>query len=238
MGIELLNYTIFSGSKKELIDYVVQKDKVNIISGNPEILNLGLTDEALFRSFNDNNSVIIPDGIGTVIASKLVKTPVKEKIAGIEVMEELISYCEVEEKPVYLLGTSQENLDGCINKLKIKYPRINIVGSHNGYFDMNSCDHIVEEIKNKSPYALFIAMGAPRQENFIIKYMEELPCSIFMGVGGSFDVISGKVNRAPKWMINLGLEWLYRTIKEPSRIKRLGEIPKFLHKVIKVSERE
>ncbi|HCQ90443.1 MAG TPA: glycosyltransferase [Clostridium sp.] len=238
MGIELLNYTIFSGSKKELIDYVVQKEKVNIISGNPEILNLGLTDETLFRSFTDNNSVIIPDGIGTVIASKLVKTPVKEKIAGIEVMEELIKYCEGEEKPVYLLGTSQENLNECVNKLKIKYPKINIVGSHNGYFDMNSCDYIVEEIKDKSPYALFIAMGAPRQENFIIKYMEELPCNIFMGVGGSFDVISGKVNRAPKWMINLGLEWLYRTIKEPWRIKRLGEIPKFLHKVVKASERE
>ncbi|MBD8048015.1 MAG: WecB/TagA/CpsF family glycosyltransferase [Clostridium argentinense] len=233
MGIELLNYTIFSGSKKELIDYVIKKDKINIVSGNPEILNLGLKNETLFRTFTSNDSVIIPDGIGTVIASKMVKTPVKEKIAGIEVMEDLIKYCESEGKSIYLLGTSQENLDGCINKLRLKYPKINIVGSHNGYFDMNNCDYIVEEIKEKSPYALFIAMGAPRQENFIIKYMDELPCSIFMGVGGSFDVISGKLKRAPQWMRNLGLEWLYRTIKEPSRVKRLGEIPKFLYKVNK-----
>lgn len=233
MGIELLNYTIFSGSKAELIDYVVKRDKINIISGNPEILNLGLTDKSLFKSFTNSDSVIIPDGIGTVIASKLLKTPVKEKIAGIEVMEDLIKYCEGKGKGIYLLGTSQENLDECINKLKAKYPKINIVGSHNGYFDMSKCDYIVEEIKEKNPYALFIAMGAPRQENFIIKYMEELPCSIFMGVGGSFDVISGKFKRAPKWMINLGLEWLYRTIKEPRRIKRLGEIPKFLYKVNK-----
>lgn len=233
MGIELLNYTIFSGSKKELIDYVIKKDKINIVSGNPEILNLGLKNETLFRTFTSNDSVIIPDGIGTVIASKMVKTSVKEKIAGIEVMEDLIKYCESEGKSIYLLGTSQENLDGCINKLRLKYPKINIVGSHNGYFDMNNCDYIVEEIKEKSPYALFIAMGAPRQENFIIKYMDELPCSIFMGVGGSFDVISGKLKRAPQWMRNLGLEWLYRTIKEPSRVKRLGEIPKFLYKVNK-----
>jgi N-acetylglucosaminyldiphosphoundecaprenol N-acetyl-beta-D-mannosaminyltransferase len=76
-------------------------------------------------------------------------------------------------------------------------------------------------------------MGSPKQETFIIKYMDRLNVKVFMGVGGSFDVISGEVNRAPKWMINLGLEWLYRVAKEPFRIKRLSSIPKFLFKVIK-----
>ncbi|MNC67533.1 putative N-acetylmannosaminyltransferase [compost metagenome] len=76
-------------------------------------------------------------------------------------------------------------------------------------------------------------MGSPRQEEFISKYMDELPCKIFMGVGGSFDVFAGNVNRAPKWMISLGLEWLYRVSKEPWRIKRLGAIPKFLWLVLK-----
>ena len=76
-------------------------------------------------------------------------------------------------------------------------------------------------------------MGCPRQERFIVKYMDELPCTIFMGVGGSFDVIAEKVKRAPKWMISLGLEWLYRVLKEPFRIKRLGSIPKFLLLVFK-----
>ena len=86
----------------------------------------------------------------------MVKTPVKEKIAGIEVMEDLIKYCESEGKSIYLLGTSQENLDGCINKLRLKYPKINIVGSHNGYFDMNNCDYIVEEIKRKKVHMHYL----------------------------------------------------------------------------------
>lgn len=81
--------------------------------------------------------------------------------------------------------------------------------------------------------AIFVAMGCPRQENFIVKYMDELPCKIFMGVGGSFDVIAEKVNRAPRWMINIGMEWAYRVSKEPWRIKRLGSIPKFIGIVIK-----
>ena len=96
---------------------------------------------------------------------------------------------------------------------------------------------VIDDIKNKNPYILFVAMGCPKQEEFIIKYMDSLPCKVFMGVGGSFDVIAEKVNRAPKWMINLGLEWLYRVLKEPCRIKRLGSIPKFLFRVVKINIR-
>lgn len=233
MSIKLLNYEIFSGSKEELIKEVVKREKVNVVSGNPEILTLGLNNKEMFEVFTNENSIIIPDGVGTVIASKIINNPVKEKIAGIEVMEEVVKYCNENNKGIYLLGAKEEVLIDCKKNLENKYSNLKILGYHNGYFDMNNCDYIVEEIKHKEPYALFVAMGAPRQENFIKKYMDILPCSIFMGVGGSFDVISGKVNRAPKWMINLGLEWLYRTAKEPSRVKRLTVIPKFLLRVVK-----
>ena len=94
-------------------------------------------------------------------------------------------------------------------------------------------DEILEEIKEKKPMAVFVAMGCPRQEKFIVRYMDELPCKIFMGVGGSFDVIAEKVNRAPRWMIDIGMEWAYRVAKEPWRIKRLGSIPKFIWTVTK-----
>ena len=143
-------------------------------------------------------------------------------------MDEIIKVCNSENKGIYLLGASEEVLEECKKELKEKYKNLNIVGSHNGYFEMSNCTHITKEIEEKKPYAIFVAMGAPRQEEFIIKNMESLPCSIYMGVGGSFDVISGKISRAPKWMIDCGLEWLYRTLKNPSRIKRLGVIPKFL----------
>lgn len=233
MFVRILKYNIFSDTKQELMNYVEKFEKVNIISGNPEVLYNGLNNTSLFSNFTGDRAVIIPDGIGTVVASKIIGTPVKEKIAGIEVMEEIIKKCEKENKGVYLLGAKDDILQGCIDNLKNKHRNLNIIGSHNGYFDLNNCEEIIKDIQQKKPYALFVAMGSPRQDNFIINNMDKLTCKIFMGVGGSFDVFSGKVNRAPKWMINFGLEWLYRVSKEPWRIKRLTSIPKFLLKVIR-----
>jgi len=233
MSTTLLQYNIYSDTKEKLLKEINNYEKIHIVSGNPEVLFQGLNDKALFDNFTSNEAIIIPDGVGTVIASKMVKEPVKEKIAGIEVMEGIIDYCVKNEKGIYLIGATQEVLDQCVKNLKEKFPSIKIVGYHNGFFDLDNCKNIIDDVKNKEPYTLFVAMGAPRQEKFIIKYMEQLPCKIFMGVGGSFDVIAGKVNRAPKWMINVGLEWFYRVSKEPWRIKRLSSIPKFLVKVAK-----
>ncbi|MDP4143944.1 MAG: WecB/TagA/CpsF family glycosyltransferase [Bacillota bacterium] len=232
MFSKILRYNVFNETKVELFRYLDQFQKVNIISGNPEVLYNGLYDESLFAKCNSENSLIIPDGIGVVLAAKLIKEPVKEKIAGIEVMDSIIKQCEKSEKSIYLVGAKQEILEQCLLNLHTKYSNLIIAGSHNGYFDLNNCQELIEDIKLKKPYAIFVAMGCPRQEYFINKYMDELPSKIYMGVGGSFDVIAGKVNRAPRWMINLGLEWLYRVAKEPFRIKRLGVIPKFLLKVI------
>ncbi|WP_291571203.1 WecB/TagA/CpsF family glycosyltransferase [Clostridium sp. UBA4548] len=233
MSTKLLNYNIYSDTKSNLINEIFKYEKVHIVSGNPEVLFQGLNNESLFRNFTSDNAIIIPDGVGTIIAAKMVKQPVKEKTAGIEVMDEIVRRCAETNKGIYLVGASQEIIEQCVLNLKKKYPDLNILGYHNGFFDQENCDDIIGDIKEKSPYALFVAMGAPRQENFIIKYMDELPCKVFMGVGGSFDVIAGKVNRAPKWMINIGLEWFYRVAKEPWRVKRLSSIPKFLIQVIK-----
>ncbi|WP_017414682.1 WecB/TagA/CpsF family glycosyltransferase [Clostridium tunisiense] len=233
MSTKLLNYNIYSDTKSNLINEIFKHEKVHIVSGNPEVLFQGLNNESLFRNFASDKAIIIPDGVGTVIASRIVKQPVKEKIAGIEVMDEIVRRCAETNKGIYLVGASQETIEQCVLNLKKKYPELNILGYHNGFFDQENCNDIIEDIKEKSPYALFVAMGAPRQENFIIKYMDELPCKVFMGVGGSFDGIAGKVKRAPKWMINIGLEWFYRVAKEPWRAKRLSSIPKFLIQVIK-----
>ncbi len=229
----ILGYKIFSGNKKEFLHYIKKLNKVHVISGNPEVLSNGLNNELLFNNFTEGTSIIIPDGIGTVIASKMVKKPVKEKIAGIEVMDDIIKYSWEEGKGIYLLGTKDEILEKCIKNLKNKYPNLNILGWHNGFFDIDSCEEIIEEINSLEPYAIFVAMGSPRQEVFISKYMKNLKCNLFMGVGGSIDVFAGEVKRAPKWMISIGMEWLYRVAKEPWRISRLSSIPKFLIKVSK-----
>ena len=191
-----------------------------------------MNNELLHKNFQAEYSIIIPDGVGTVLAAKLVKQPVKEKIAGIEIMKEILEKCVREEKSVYLLGAKEEILKDCIVKIIGDFEGIKIVGSHNGYFDINNCSDIVNDVIKSKADVIFVAMGSTRQEQFIEEHINELPCKIFMGVGGSFDVFSGNIKRAPKWMIKCGLEWLYRVVKEPWRIKRLGAIPKFLWRVI------
>lgn len=235
---QILGYNIYNKSKKELINSVVESShKINIVSGNPEVLYNGLQDKTLYECFNSQNTIIIPDGVGVVHTSKLLKAPVKEKIAGIEVMEGIIEYCAANEKGIFLLGAEQSVLESCMLNLMDKYPDLKICGVHNGFFDLDDCQSLLDQINKSKPFAIFVAMGSPRQDKFIMKYMDVLEVKIFMGVGGSFDVFGGKVKRAPRWMIKTNMEWLYRVIKEPVRIKRLAAIPKFMYLVVKDSKK-
>lgn len=231
--IDILGYKVFSSTKEKCLDEVFNYDKVHIISGNPEVLFTGLNNEELLKNFRSDRAIIIPDGIGVLIAAKILKTEVKEKIAGIDFMKDIIKKCEKDGKTVFLLGASEESLNSCVVKLLTQYPNLDLVGYKNGFFNIDDNEKILNEIKKKKPDVLFVAMGCPRQERFIVKYMDELPVKILMGVGGSFDVIGNKVKRAPKWIIKIGMEWAYRVLREPSRIMRLGSIPKFLFLVLK-----
>jgi N-acetylglucosaminyldiphosphoundecaprenol N-acetyl-beta-D-mannosaminyltransferase len=233
MTTKSFKYEIFNDNMEELLKCIDDFKKVHIVSGNPEVLLNGLQNNLLLDNLTSENSIIIPDGISTVICSKIVGMPVKEKIAGVELMDRIVKKCEKEGKGIYLLGATRETVDMCNINLRTKYRKLDILGSHDGYFEMDNCEELLEEIQKVNPKVLFVAMGCPRQEIFIAKYMDRLPCSVFMGVGGSFDIIAGNLKRAPKWMINIGMEWLYRVAKEPFRIKRLASIPKFITMVIK-----
>ena len=232
---ELLGYKIFSDNKEELLKEIENKKRVNIISGNPEVLYNGIKNEFLRNSFTKEDALIIPDGVGTLLAAKINGIDITEKIAGIEVMNMLLEEARDKNLKVFLLGAKEETLIKCKEKIKESYDGNNIVGSNNGFFDLDNCDDLIEKINESKADILLVAMGAPRQEVFIEKYKDKLCCKIFMGVGGSFDVFAGNVNRAPQFMINIGMEWFYRVAKEPWRIKRLGSIPKFL--VLSLKER-
>ena len=233
MFTKILDFKIFNKDKNALMNYIEDFEKVNIISGNPEILFNGLNNPMLKENFNAKSSIIIPDGVGTVLAAKLLKEPVEEKIAGIEVVREVLIKANLEGKSIYLLGAKEEILKKCVENIKLEFPNLNISGFHNGFFDLNNCDDIIDHIKVCEPWAIFVAMGSPRQEIFLSKIMNVSNTHIFMGVGGVFDIFAGELKRAPKWMISLGLEWFYRVIKEPFRIKRLMVIPKFLLLVLR-----
>ncbi|AWK51134.1 glycosyltransferase [Clostridium beijerinckii] len=237
MFTKILDFNIFNKDKKTLMNYIEDLDKVNIISGNPEVLFNGLNNPMLKENFNDKSSIIIPDGVGTVLATKLLKKPVKEKIAGIDVVREVLIKANLEAKSIYLLGAKEEILKKCVENIKLEFPDLKVSGFHNGFFDLNNCDDIIEDIKMCEPWAIFVAMGSPRQEIFIRKIINISNIHIFMGVGGVFDIFAGELKRAPKWMISLGLEWLYRVMKEPFRIKRLVFIPRFLLLVLKSKDK-
>ncbi len=234
--IEILGYPIYSGYKKEILndieEIVSSEGCVHIVSGNPEVLYQGLFEKPLYENFTSKRSLIIPDGVGVIFSAKVKGLKVKEKIAGIEVMQDIISYCNRKNKSIYLLGSKDSIVRKCKINIEATYKDINVVGYKDGYFDLDNCDDIIEDINKCNPDVLFVAMGCPRQERFIIKHMDKLHCKLFMGVGGSFDILAGELKRAPKWMITFGIEWLYRILKEPFRIKRMKSIPKFMIRAI------
>ncbi len=234
--IEILGYPIYSGYKKEILndieEIVSSEGCVHIVSGNPEVLYQGLFEKPLYENFTSKRSLIIPDGVGVIFSAKVKGLKVKEKIAGIEVMQDIISYCNRKDKSIYLLGSKDSIVRKCKVNIEATYKDINVVGYKDGYFDLDNCDDIIEDINKCNPDVLFVAMGCPRQERFIIKHMDKLHCKLFMGVGGSFDILAGELKRAPKWMITFGIEWLYRILKEPFRIKRMKSIPKFMIRAI------
>ena len=220
---KLFGLDVYSKGKESLIlDLESVKYKVHIISGNAEVFKHPLKDELLFEKFLDKSSIIIPDGVSVSLPSKIRNKKTVERIAGIDLMVSLLEKYEKDNKSIFLLGAKEDILIKTVNNLEQKYPNLNIAGYHHGYFDTENPQDIINQIKDSKADALFVAMGTPTQELFIFKYMDELPCSLYMGVGGSFDVLSGEIKRAPKLISNIGLEWLYRMIKDPSKIKRFN----------------
>ena len=219
---DLFGLKIYINGKEELLNEIQKrKEKVHIISGNAEVLKYPLKDSHVFDMYNDKRNVIIPDGISVYLPVKKRKTKDIKRIAGIDLMQDMLKNCEMTGESVYFLGAKEDTLNKMILKIKEDYPNLNISGFHHGYIDTDNCFDVLNDIKKSTPYTLFVAMGTPIQENFIFKYMDELPCSVYMGVGGSFDVLSGEIPRCPNWVSKVGLEWFYRMIKDPSKIKRL-----------------
>ncbi|TDT50816.1 WecB/TagA/CpsF family glycosyltransferase [Fonticella tunisiensis] len=212
------------------VDRIISNRKPSfVVAINPEKIMKAQKDESL-RNLLNSASMQIPDGVGVVIASRFKGGKIRSRVTGIELMENI---CKVSAKKgyrVFLLGAKPGVAEGASDILKKRYPGLNIVGTRDGYFKDE--DEVIENIKASSPDVLFVAMGSPKQEYWITKNMDKLGVPLCMGVGGSYDVICGNIKRAPKWMCSIGLEWLYRLIKEPWRYKRMAVLPVFLLKVL------
>lgn len=231
----VLGYKVDSYTFNELSNYVrnlLQENKnAHIVTINPEMIALAQKDNN-FSNVIKNADIVIPDGIGVKLALKINNISV-EQIPGIEFAKKLLEICNKNNYSVGFLGAKENVLQTAINNIKKEYPNLSIAFQKNGYFSQEEEIDIVEKASATSIRVLFVALGAPKQEFFIAKYKEKFPNTIMIGVGGSFDVWAGVVKRAPLIFRKCGCEWLYRTISQPSRFKRIfPTLPLFLFKVI------
>ena len=209
-----------------------QNKKTFIVTANPETFMMSEKDEEMRKLLLDNDTFLVPDGIGIVKAARMINYDVKERIAGIDIANELLKLGNEQKKSIYLFGAKQEVIDSMIKVLEEDYSNLKLVGASNGY--EKDKDKVFEKIVKAKPDIVLVALGIPFQEKLIYKHLDEFDKGIFVGVGGSFDVISGHKKRAPKIFIKLNLEWLYRILKEPKRLKRFYDSNvKFLFKVKK-----
>lgn len=173
------------------------------------------------KKFDDivkNAEIINADGASVVIASRFLRQPLPERVSGIDLMQELLKVSEEKNFSVYFLGAKQEIVSKMVKNFAMEYPNLNVSGYRNGYFERDDWENIANEIKQRNPDIIFVGITSPIKEYLIDFLMKQDINSIFMGVGGSFDVLSGKIKRAPVWMQKTSLEWLFRVLQEPRRL--------------------
>lgn len=227
LGIKIDNVDM-NGSVEIAKSYLSQDELKMIFTPNPEMVINATKNEELKEALN-NSDMNIPDGNGIVWASKKLKKPLFERVAGFDFIHKLFDLGKNNDIKFYLLGAKPEIVEKA--KENLENQGVKIVGFHDGYFKEEQ--PIIDEINSLDVDILLVALGAPKQELFIYKNKNKLKAKIAIGVGGSFDVISGEVKRAPKMIMKLKLEWLYRGLTDMKRMRRLMAIPEFMLKVSK-----
>lgn len=203
----------------EILERKIKKDeKAFVITANPETLMIGKENSEFDCVLKSEKTTIVPDGIGVVKAANILNYDVKERVTGVEIVQGLFRILNQEQKKLYLFGAKKEVVTQLVEKVKKDYPNIIISGYNDGYVEDK--DSVFDEIANIQPDVVLVALGIPAQEMLIAKHYNRFEKGIFIGVGGSFDVLSGMKKRAPKIFIKLNLEWLYRILKEPNRFGR------------------
>ena len=227
--VDILGYGVDTFSFDEAVDYIV-KTHGQVVTINPEMIECADCD-INFKNIINSAEMVVPDGIGVQLGLKILGHNV-ERIAGIDLGKALIKRACYLNKSVALIGAKPEIIENTVNNLKNELPDLNIVYYHDGYFEDN--EKIANELKEITPDFVFVALGSPKQEFFINDLKSLLPNSVMIGLGGSFDVWAGSVKRAPAIYQKLGIEWLYRTVCDPKRLKRIfPTLPLFVLKVLK-----
>ncbi len=230
LGIDFINKP-FHEVAGLLEQYVDNNEKAFIVTANPEIV-MYADEHPEYKSMIQAADFVVPDGIGIVIASKILNTPIQERVAGFDLMIRLLELGNEKKWRIYLLGGKQETNKKAVANIASRYPKLQIAGSHHGFFDWTD-ETVTNEIKAANPDIVFAALGFPKQEKWIAQKLPYFSKGLFIGVGGSIDVLAGEVKRAPLFWRKLNLEWFYRLLKQPTRWKRMLALPRFLVKIMK-----
>ncbi|WP_086350992.1 WecB/TagA/CpsF family glycosyltransferase [Candidatus Enterococcus clewellii] len=228
LPVDVLRYEDITA---DIPNYLAEQKKMIITSVNPQITLQAYEHEEVFQYIH-RATHRIADGIGIVKMSKWMGGEIRERITGIEVMDRCLVYANAHACRIFLYGAQKEVVEKAAANIKKQYPNLVVAGHLHGYTAKND-QRIVELINQAQPTFLFVALGSPKQEIFLERNVDQLSASVYLNVGGTFDVLSGMVRRAPDFFIKHNIEWLYRSIKY-NRYDRLVQIPQYIWKVLKM----
>lgn len=228
LGVKVNKLTMDEAVGKA-VELLQQDGLSKIYTPNSEII-LYASENPEFTDVLNSADMIIPDGIGVVYGSKILGSPLSERVAGYDLVCRLFTTMAQMGKSVYLLGAKPGVAEAAAENLEKKYPGLVIAGTHDGYFKDDS--EVIESINNAAPDFLMVCLGFPKQEKWIYDNADKLNARLAIGAGGCLDVFAGTVQRAPEFYCNHGIEWLYRLVKQPSRFMRMLALPKFGLKVL------
>ena len=231
--IEILGVPFDNITKSEAVDYAFSLQKEHkayyVVTPNPEIVMLARDNPDMLSAVKDAE-LVIADGIGVIYGARILGTPLRDRIPGIDFTTALMEKMNEEGRSLFLFGAKPGVAEKAAENLGIKFPGIKIVGTNDGYFKDD--EPIIEKINTAKPDLMLVCLGAPKQEKWMQANAHRLDVGIMVGAGGSLDVFAGVVERAPEIWQKLGLEWLHRLLKEPRRIGRMMKLPKFIFAVI------
>ena len=199
----------------------------SIATANAEMVMRAQTDRELAHILQ-HADLVVPDGAGVLWAAEQQGKKFKERVTGVDLACSLLQEAAARQTAVYLFGGAPGIAEQAAANVQQQLGSLNIVGTHSGFFSADEEQGIIEDIRSKETRILLVALGVPKQEKWISEHLYELGPCVCMGVGGTFDGLAGKAGRAPKWMQDNRLEWLYRLLKEPTRFKRMLALPKFV----------
>lgn len=234
--VDILSVQFDNVTMQEMHDHVMRfreaytTDNMFVVTANPEIVDYALEDQAYHDLINEAD-YIIPDGTGIIQAGKILGTPLKERVPGIEFMATCLKIAERFHEKVFLLGASEKVVNQAVKELQKIYPHVTFA-SHHGYIKLDD-EKVIRQVSQFNPDYVFVGMGYPKQEQWIKQHRHRLQHTLLMGVGGSIEIYSGTKKRAPYIFRKTNLEWFYRLITDWKRMTRMRRLPHFVGKVFK-----